>query len=116
MEISFETPRGALIEIKAGKIGGFDASINGKRHTSNVADFIANDPVAGPCVKLAGNGKAQIPAESVEAVAEFFAAAKVAQAAALKAAGEAYVESAEGKAEIFSARMHQRMYGRNSKH
>ncbi len=86
MTITFTTPRGAQITIKARELGGFDADVNGKPHTFHAADFIANDAAIGAHVMLAGNVKAQVPADQVEAITKFFADARAAQKIALTAA------------------------------
>ena len=86
MTITFTTPRGATITIKARVLGGFDADVNGKQLTFGSAAFVATDAAVGPHVLLYGNVKAQVAADMVAAVATYFADASVAQQAALKAA------------------------------
>lgn len=86
MNITFTTPRGAKVTIRARELGGFDADVNGKAHTSSAAAFIAADVTVGAHVLLAGNVKAQVPADMIEAVTLFFATAREAQKVALAAA------------------------------
>lgn len=88
MNTTFTTPRGAKITIKARELGGFDADVNGKPHTFSAAAFISSDAAIGAHVLLAGNVKAQVPSDMIDAVAAFFAAACEAQKVALKAANE----------------------------
>lgn len=95
---TYNTPKGALIEITALEFGGFSAAVNGKAHTFSKAAFVATDSVAGPHVALAGMIKASIPAGRVADIAAWFAAATIAQHAAVQAAKstaakEYYVES-----------------------
>lgn len=86
MKIEFATPRGAKVEITPERYDGFSAEVNGKPHTFSGAKFVCSDADVGPHVRLAGNVKAQVPADRVAEIEAWFAAAKVAQAEALKEA------------------------------
>lgn len=78
MEITFTTPRGAVITIAANEEVGCQASVNGKLHTEYGVKFVAADAAVGPHVTLEGV-KAQVPADQVAAVSAFFRAVSEAQ-------------------------------------
>ena len=79
-EISFRTPKGAMVTLEADDAGlTIIASVNGKAHTSFGVTY-AHNSVIGHHVTLAGKGKAQIADADVAAVEVFFAdAAKTAE-------------------------------------
>lgn len=103
MEIEFTTPRGALIKVVACKMSGFHVYANGKKNTDFAGDYSENASV-GPHVKLAGNGAAQIPAQKVAEVREWFAAAKAAQ----KEARDAYKLTDSEKDDAFAAKFYRK--------
>lgn len=70
--ITITTPRGATIELDGGKHGGsVAAKVNGKPHTSGSVE-LGHDAEVGHHLKLAGNVRAQINAEDVDALKAFF--------------------------------------------
>ena len=113
MELTIKTTKGSTIRLHT-EFGSVSADVNGKPHTAgyNGCVKLANDREAGDHITLSGKVRAQVLADDIPAIREFFAAAAAEYAAFAKAAAAEYAASDE----CFNDKMAARMYGRNSIH
>lgn len=109
MELIIKTIKGAAVRLYVSTSGIVGADVNGKAHTSPVGSGAQFDRDA---ITLSCNIRAAVNAADIDAIKDFFAAAKVvAKAWGAKCEAE-YLSSNEAS----MYQMEARMYGKNSIH